>query len=98
MLPTSQNKDSPAVTAAAEAAWKVTKNKVAILNDILAKSGLARPGTSTYGSTYMSVNGHKPVISRAVRAAVEFQLDRLCRMLLTGESDVVLLGALVCSW
>lgn len=83
--PTGDNKDSPAALAAAEAAMKITKNKNAIVDDILAKSGLARPGTSTYGSTYMSVNGNKPVISSAVRAAVEFHLDRLCNMLLTGE-------------
>jgi len=58
----------------------------AIVEDILLKSGLARPGTSTYGSTYMSVNGHKPVISAAVATAVEvYALDRLCNMLLTGE-------------
>lgn len=56
------------------------------MEDILLKSGLARPGTSTYGSTYMSVNGHKPVISAAVATAVEvYALDRLCNMLLTGE-------------
>lgn len=59
----------------------------AIVEDILQKSGLARPGTSTYGSTYMSVNGHKPEISAAVASAVEvYALDRLCKMLLTGES------------
>jgi hypothetical protein len=58
----------------------------AIVEDILLKSGLARPGTSTYGSTYMSVNGNKPVISAAVASAVEvYALDRLCSMLLTGE-------------
>lgn len=58
----------------------------AIVEDILLKSGLARPGTSTYGSTYMAVNGHKPVISAAVYHAVEvYALDRLCSMLLTGK-------------
>jgi hypothetical protein len=55
------------------------------VEDILQKSGLARPGTSTYGSTYSAVNGHRPVISAAVRTAVEhWALDRLCSMLLTG--------------
>lgn len=60
------------------------------MEDILQKSGLARPGTSTYGSTYMSVNGHKPVISAAVASAVEvYALDRLCSMLLTGACVLV---------
>eukprot|EP00879_Flechtneria_rotunda_P017240 GHRR01018061.1.p1 GENE.GHRR01018061.1~~GHRR01018061.1.p1 ORF type:complete len:536 (+),score=226.49 GHRR01018061.1:832-2439(+) len=77
---------SPAAAAAAEAALKVTMNKAAIVDDILSKSGLARPGTSTYGSTYMYVNGHKPSISAAVRGAVEFHLDRLCNMLLVGKA------------
>lgn len=59
------------------------------MEDILLKSGLARPSTSTYGSTYMSVNGHKPTISVAVSVAVEvYALDRLCSMLMTGESSV----------
>lgn len=78
--------DDAAATAAQEAAAKVQKNKAAIVDDILRKSGLARPGTSVYGSTYMSVNGNRPVIAGAVRAAVERHLDRLCRLLLSGNA------------
>jgi glutathione S-transferase len=84
-LVSSTSELAAATVAAAEAAMKIQKNKKAIVDDILTKSGIARPTKSVYGTTYMSVNGHRPRISSAVRLAVELVLDQLCNMLLTGD-------------
>ena len=71
--------------AAAEAAWKIELNRDAILEDIVRKSGLARPTADAYGATYQSFNGNKPKISPAVIEAVDLQLRRVCMLLLTGR-------------
>ena len=68
--------------AAVEAALKIQRNRDAILADIAAKSGLARPTPSAYGRTLLSSNGGAPVLLPAVREAVDTHLRRLAALLL----------------
>ena len=54
------------------------------MEDIAAKSGLARPTASSFGRTFVSVNGGSPRLSSAVREAIDMHLRRLAGLLLVG--------------
>jgi muconolactone delta-isomerase len=84
--PDSSPAAAAAKAAAEEAAMKVELNRVAILEDIIRKSGLARPNADAYGATYQSFNGYKPKISPALVEAVDDSLKRLCLLLLSGQT------------